>query len=84
MCISFCSGIKKKQVGAIKHIERSKQLKKSYKVLKNQNGQAVMEYIFLTGLIGIFCLIAVKKIGKSMNTRLEQINKKITKEVVIK
>ena len=52
-------------------------------ILKNENGQGVMEYIILTALIGIFCLAAVKKIGKSMNTRLEQINKKITKEISI-
>ena len=53
------------------------------KILKNQQGQGVMEYIMLTALIGIFCLAAVKKIGKSMNTRLEQINKKVTREIQI-
>jgi len=53
------------------------------KLLKNQKGQAVMEYIILTALVGIFCLAAVKKIGKSMNTRLNQIDKKITKEIQI-
>lgn len=51
--------------------------------IKNQKGQAVMEYIILTALVGIFCLAAVKKIGKSMNTRLNQIDKKITKEIHI-
>ena len=51
---------------------------------KNQKGQAVMEYIILTALVGIFCLAAVKKIGKSMNTRLNQIDKKITREIQIK
>lgn len=50
---------------------------------KNQKGQAVMEYIILA-LVGIFCLAAVKKIGKSMNTRLNQIDKKITREIKIK
>lgn len=53
------------------------------KIIKNQKGQAVMEYIILTALVGIFCLAAVKKIGKSMNTRLNQIDKKITKEIRI-
>ena len=52
-------------------------------LLQNQNGQGVMEYIMLTALIGIFCLAAVKKVGKSLNTRLEQINKQITKEIKI-
>lgn len=51
--------------------------------MKNQNGQAVMEYIMITALIGIFCLAAVKKMGKSLDTRLDQINKKITNEIKI-
>jgi Flp pilus assembly pilin Flp len=57
---------------------------KNSSVVKNQNGQAVMEYIMITALIGIFCLAAVKKMGKSLDTRLDQINKKITSEIVIK
>lgn len=59
-------------------------MKQNKDLLKNQKGQAVMEYIILTALVGIFCLAAVKKIGKSMNTRLNQIDKKITKEIQIK
>jgi Flp pilus assembly pilin Flp len=57
-------------------------MKKS-SVIKNQKGQAVMEYIMITALIGIFCLAAVKKMGKSLDTRLDQINKKITNEIKI-
>lgn len=53
-------------------------------IVKNQKGQGIMEYVILTGLIGIFCLMAVKKVGGSINTRLNQINKKIVDEVVIK
>lgn len=59
-------------------------MKNKGKLCKNQKGQAVMEYIILTALVGIFCLAAVKKIGKSMNTRLNQIDKKITREIQIK
>lgn len=57
-------------------------IKKS--ILKNQKGQGVMEYIILTGLIGIICLGAVKKFGKSLDTRLNQIDRKIKNELVIK
>lgn len=57
---------------------------KVFKFAKNEKGQGVMEYIMITGLVGIFCLAAVKKLGKSLDTRLDQINKKITHEVVIK
>jgi Flp pilus assembly pilin Flp len=56
---------------------------KNKSLMKNQNGQAVMEYIMITALIGIFCLAAVKKMGKSLDTRLDQINKKITNEIKI-
>lgn len=52
--------------------------------LLNEKGQGVMEYVILTGLIGIFCLAAVKKFGKSLDTRLNQIDKKIKKELVIR
>jgi Flp pilus assembly pilin Flp len=59
-------------------------MKKKKSLVKNQKGQGVMEYVLITSLIGIFCLAAVKKIGKSLDTRLNSINKKIQKEVVIK
>lgn len=59
-------------------------MKKMVKQTKNQNGQSVMEYVILTGLIGIFCLAGVKKFGKSLETRLNQMDRKIKKELVIK
>jgi Flp pilus assembly pilin Flp len=55
-----------------------------FKLIKNQKGQGVMEYVILTGLVGIFCLAAVKKFGKSLDTRLGQIDSKIKKELIIK
>lgn len=58
-------------------------MKIKMKALKNQRGQGVMEYVILTGLIGIFCLVAVGKFGKTLNTRLDQMNNKISKRVKI-
>lgn len=55
-----------------------------FKKTKNQKGQSVMEYVILTGLIGIFCLAGVKRFGKSLETRLNQMDRKIKKELVIK
>ncbi len=49
----------------------------------NQKGQGMMEYIILTGLIGIFCLGAAKKFGKTLDTRFENINKKVQQEIKI-
>lgn len=52
--------------------------------IRNQKGQSVMEYVILSGLVGIFCLVAVKKVGKTLNTRLDQMNRKIQNEVIIR
>lgn len=54
------------------------------KKIRNEKGQSVMEYVILTGLIGIFCLAGVKRFGKSLETRLNQMDRKIKKELVIK
>lgn len=59
-------------------------MKQINNVAKNQRGQSVMEYVILTGLIGIFCLAGVKRFGKSLETRLTQMDRKIKKELVIK
>ncbi len=59
-------------------------MKKTISFSKNQKGQGVMEYLILTGLIGIFCLATVKKFGKSLDTRLNQIDKKIKRELIIR
>lgn len=53
------------------------------KAISNQNGQGMLEYIILTGLVGIFCLAAFKSMGNHLKTRVKQINKKIVDELVI-
>lgn len=50
----------------------------------NQKGQGMLEYVILTGLIGIFCLTAFKTLGKSLKTRVNNINSKVTKELTIR
>ena len=50
----------------------------------NQKGQGMLEYIILTGLIGIFCLTAFKTLGKSLKTRIDIINKAVTREIKIR
>ena len=52
-------------------------MKTSNKILKNQKGQGVLEYIILTGLIGIFCLAAVGKVGQTIKSKFGQINTQI-------
>lgn len=52
--------------------------------INNQKGQGMLEYLILTGLVGIFCLAAFKTLGERLKTRVNQINSKIADELVIK
>lgn len=54
------------------------------KLIRNQKGQGVMEYIILTSLIGIFCLVAVKQFGSVLQNRIESVKSQIVKEIPIK
>lgn len=54
---------------------------KKMKMINNQKGQGVMEYIIITGLVGIICLSAVKNFGNTIKNRIEQIDRKITRGV---
>ena len=73
-------GFKKHRVS----LKQEKEMKMKRKLFQNQKGQGVMEYVILTGLVGIFCLAAVKKFGTTLDNRLGQIQKKIQNEIVIK
>ena len=58
-------------------------MKVKSKKLLNQKGQGVMEYVILTGLIGIFCLAAVKKFGGTIQGKIESMENRIEKKVKI-
>jgi Flp pilus assembly pilin Flp len=47
------------------------------KKAKNQKGQGMIEYIILTGLIGIFCLATFKSIGSSVKAQGKKIKTQI-------
>jgi hypothetical protein len=51
------------------------------KKLKNSNGQSVLEYVILTSLIGIFCLVGVKTFGERIKTRIDHMNGQIAKHM---
>lgn len=54
------------------------------KILKqNQKGQALMEYVIVSGLVGIMCLIAVKQFGEAINTRIKNMKGQITEHIQI-
>jgi len=51
------------------------------KWISNQNGQGLMEYIIISSLIGIFCLIAVKKYGQVVQKRIQGMKEQIVKAI---
>ncbi|GAB4018401.1 MAG: hypothetical protein Fur0010_19580 [Bdellovibrio sp.] len=51
--------------------------------ISNQKGQGVLEYVILSGLIGIFCLVAIKSFGGVIKTRIEKMREHVTKNINI-
>lgn len=49
--------------------------------LKNENGQGVMEYLIITSLVGIFCLVAVKQFGEVVQKRINSMKSSIVKSI---
>ena len=66
----------------MKRIKKMASQKNSTKKLKeNTQGQATLEYVIISSLIGIFCLFAVKKIGVALEKRMEYIKTQIVKNI---
>ena len=47
-------------------------------------GQGVLEYIILASLIGIFCLIAVKRFGSVLQTRINFMRNEVVRSIPVK
>lgn len=57
-------------------------MKKAFlKMIKNDKGQGVMEYVIISSLVGIFCLIAVKEFGEVIKTRVNNMRQEIVKNI---
>jgi Flp pilus assembly pilin Flp len=54
------------------------------KFVKNQKGQGIMEYVIISSLIGICCLVAVKDFGGVINKRIENMKKLVVEKVELK
>ncbi len=54
------------------------------KLLKNQKGQGIMEYVIISSLIGICCLVAVKSFGEVIQQRIANMQKQVVKEITLK
>ncbi len=51
--------------------------------LKSTSGQSVMEYVIISSLIGIFCLVAVKQFGSVIQKRITLMRNQIVKNINI-
>ncbi len=54
------------------------------KSVLNQKGQGIMEYIIISSLVGICCLVAVKEFGGVIQKRIENMKSFISKEIQLK
>ncbi len=54
------------------------------KLFKNEKGQGVMEYVIISGLVGISCLVAVRQLGEVVKKRIENMKSHISDEIVLK
>jgi hypothetical protein len=48
---------------------------------KNQKGQGIMEYVIISSLVGICCLMAVKQFGSAIKNRIEDMKEKVVDEI---
>lgn len=51
------------------------------KLVKNQKGQGIMEYVIISSLIGVICLVAVKDFGGVIKKRVEYMQKRVVNEI---
>jgi Tfp pilus assembly protein PilE len=51
------------------------------KLLKNQKGQGLMEYLIITSLVGIISLYAMKQFGEVIKKRIQKAKAEIVKVI---
>lgn len=60
---------------------KRKKSKQISNLLTEQKGQGVMEYLILSALIGIFCLVSVRQFGETIKTRIQSMRTQLTKNI---
>lgn len=54
------------------------------KFIKNQQGQGIMEYVIISSLVGICCLIAMKQFGEAIQKRIENMKSQVVTGIDLK
>ena len=52
--------------------------------LLNKKGQTVMEYVIITGLVGVFCIYAVREFGQQIEQKVQSSIKRINRTIKIR
>ena len=52
-------------------------------ILRNQKGQGVLEYVIISGLIGVFCLVTISNFGETIRNKIKLMDKKVSSKIRI-
>ncbi len=50
---------------------------------KSEKGQGLLEYIIISGLIGILCLATVKTFGDTLKTKIKKMKESVNQNIEI-
>ena len=54
------------------------------KISRNQKGQGIMEYVIISSLVGICCLVAVREFGEVVQKRISSMKSQVVNEIKLK
>ena len=54
------------------------------KIIQNEKGQGVLEYVIIASLVGIFCLVTVKQFGTIVQKRINNMKEQIVSNMPLK
>jgi hypothetical protein len=54
------------------------------KLIRNEKGQGIMEYVIISSLVGICCLMAVKEFGEVVQKRIQNMKSHVSDQLTLK
>lgn len=54
------------------------------KLIRNEKGQGIMEYVIISSLIGICCLVAIKQFGEVVQKRVQNMKSQVSEQISLK
>ena len=53
-------------------------------LMRDQKGQGIIEYVIISSLIGICCLVAVRQFGEVIQKRIENMKSQLSQEIQLR